>query len=64
MRLSPDNVKRTLKQFEAQAIPENHPSMPGLNRLFGDHTFFLDGRGLHIVEAAATGEQGPQGDRL
>ena len=60
MRLSPAKVERTLKQFEAQAIPENHPSMPELNRLFGDHTFFLDGNGLNIVEAAATGEQGPE----
>jgi hypothetical protein len=43
-------VARTLTQFEAQAIPDNHPSMPELNRTFGDHTFFLDGEGLHIVE--------------
>lgn len=60
MRLTPVKVERTLKQFEAQAIPENHPSMPELSRLFGDHTFFLDGNGLNIVEAAVTGEEGSE----
>jgi hypothetical protein len=60
MRLSPAKVERTLTQFEAQAIPENHPSIPELNRLFGDHTFFLDGNGLNIVEAAVTGAEGSE----
>ncbi|MBO0742068.1 MAG: hypothetical protein J2P51_11660 [Hyphomicrobiaceae bacterium] len=50
MRLSPARVEKTLSQFEAQAIPENHPAMAELNRLFGDHTFFLDSSGLLIVE--------------
>jgi hypothetical protein len=58
MRLSSTLVARTLSQFEAQAIPDNHPSMPELNRTFGDHTFFLDGEGLHIVEPTAPSEEG------
>jgi hypothetical protein len=58
MRLSPQRVERTLHQFEAQAIPENHPTVPELNRLFGDHTFFLDDQGLHIVEPTASDEPG------
>jgi len=60
MRLSPALVEKTLTQFEAQAIPENHPAMPELNRLFGDHTFFLDGSGLHIVEPAVGDDEGGQ----
>ena len=56
MRLSPALVEKTLSQFEAQAIPENHPAMPELNRLFGDHTFFLDSSGLHIVEPVVGNE--------
>ena len=60
MRLSPALVEKTLTQFEAQAIPENHPAMPELNRLFGDHTFFLDGSGLHIVEPAIGDDEGRQ----
>jgi hypothetical protein len=51
-------VARTLSQFEAQAIPDNHPSMPELNRTFGDHTFFLDGEGLHIVEPTVPTDSG------
>lgn len=57
MRLTPTLVERTLTQFEAQAIPDNHPALPELNRIFGDHTFFLDGNGLHIVEPAAAAEE-------
>jgi len=60
MRLSPALVEKTLTQFEAQAIPENHPAIPELNRLFGDHTFFLDGSGLHIVEPAIGDDEGRQ----
>lgn len=50
MKLTPRQVQRTLDQFEAQAIPESHPAMPELTGLFGEHTFFLDGQGLNIVE--------------
>ena len=60
MRLSPALVEKTLSQFEAQAIPENHPAMPELNRLFGDHTFFLDSNGLNIIEPAVGEEEGGQ----
>jgi len=50
MKLSSAQVERALTQFQAQAIPENHPVLPQLNKLFGDHTFFLDSNGLNIVE--------------
>jgi hypothetical protein len=50
MRLTSTQVERTLSQFEAQPIPEDHPVVPQLNQLFGDHTFFLDGNGLSVVE--------------
>jgi hypothetical protein len=58
MKLTPTLVERTLRQFEAQAIPESHPAVPELNRMFGEHTFFLDGSGLHIVEPALLDEDG------
>jgi hypothetical protein len=61
MQLTSAQVQRTLTQFEAEAIPDNHPVVPQLTRLFGDHTFFLDREGLSIVEPAepaqATGVQ-------
>ncbi len=50
MKLNSALVERTLNQFEAQAIPENHPVVPQLNSLFGDHTLFLNGSGLNILE--------------
>jgi hypothetical protein len=32
--------------------------VPELNGLFGDHTFFLDNDGLHIVEPSQQEEEG------
>ena len=49
MKLTSAQVERTLGQFEAQAIPDDHPVVPQLNDLFGEHTFFLDSNGLNIV---------------
>ncbi len=54
MKLTTAHVERTLHQFQAQAIPDSHPSIPELNRVFGEHTFFLDDDGLHIVEPIPT----------
>jgi hypothetical protein len=55
MKLTSAQVERTLSQFEsqAQAIPDNHPVVPQLSELFGDHTFILDSNGLNIVEPTA-----------
>ena len=52
MKLTSAQVERTLTQFEGQVIPDNHPVVPQLNSLFGEHTFFLDSHGLNIVEPA------------
>src|SRR5881396_2462354 len=58
MKLDSALVERTLSQFEAQVIPDHHPAVPELNRLFGDHTFFLDRNGLNIVEPVAPMQEG------
>jgi hypothetical protein len=52
MKLTSAQVERTLTQFQGEAIPDNHPVIPQLNGLFGEHTFFLDSHGLNIVEPA------------
>src|SRR5215467_9508966 len=52
MKLSPAQVERTVSQLQIEAIPDNHPLVPQLNRLFGEHTYFLDQNGLNIVEPA------------
>jgi hypothetical protein len=64
MKLTPTQVERTLSQFEAQAIPEDHPAVSQLNELFGDHTFFLDSNGLNIVEPTEPAEAGVQAGRV
>ena len=58
MKLTTEMVSQTLTQFEAQPIPEHHPAVPELNKIFGDHTFFLDGDGLSIVEPVETDPPG------
>ena len=50
MKLNSAQVEQTLSQFEAQAIPDDHPMVPKLNEVFGDHTFFLNSDGLNVVE--------------
>jgi hypothetical protein len=58
MKLSFGSIDRTLIQFSAQAVPNEHPAVEQFRSNFGDHTFFLDGNGLHIVEP---GEPYPNG---
>jgi hypothetical protein len=63
MKLTSAQVERTLSQFKAEALPDNHPVVPQLNNLFGEHTFFLDSHGLNIVEpteAAGAGTEAAQ----
>jgi hypothetical protein len=61
MRLSSTQVERALNQFDAQAIPDDHPVMAQLSDLFGDHTFFLDTNGLNVVEPAEPTTEGETG---
>jgi hypothetical protein len=50
VKLNAAQVEQTLTQFEAHVIPEGDPIVPRLNELFGDHTFFLDDKGLNVIE--------------
>ena len=52
MRLNSDMVERALDQFEAKALPDDNSVVPQLNEMFGDHTYFLNDNGLHIIEPA------------
>ena len=60
MKLSSTQVKQTLSQFDAEVLPDNHPAVPQLNNLFGDHTFFLDTRGLKVLEPTGVPEMEAQ----
>ena len=50
MKLNQAQISRTLSQFKAQVLAEDHPAAAQFCELFGQHTFFLDERGLHVLE--------------
>jgi hypothetical protein len=52
MKLNTAQVARTESQLQIEALPDDHPLVPQLNRIWGDHTYFIDGNGLNIVEPA------------
>ena len=56
MKLNSTQLKRTLSQFDAEVLSDSHPAVLELNDLFGDHTFFLDGSGLNVLEPTETPE--------
>ncbi len=64
MKLTSAQVERTLTQFEGEVIPDNHPVVPQLNSVFGEHTFFLDSHGLNSVEPAETSEASVQSAKV
>lgn len=64
MKLSSSLVERALGQFEAEPIPDDHPAIPQLRGLFGDHTFFIDENGLNIVEPVASRQAGTQSGQV
>ncbi|TAI67153.1 hypothetical protein [Bradyrhizobium sp. Leo170] len=50
MKLNEAQITKTLSQFQAQVLAEDHPVAAQFHELFGQHTFFLDARGLHVLE--------------
>ncbi len=64
MKLNSAQVEHALRQFDAQALPDNHPVVPQLNDLFGDHTFFLDSSGLNVLEPSEIPERDVQTGRI
>lgn len=63
MKLNSAQVKQTMTQMNAQVLPEDHPAVPQLNSVFGEHTFFVDTAGLKVLEPAETADkQGQAGE--
>lgn len=60
MKLNSAQVEQTLRQMDAQVLPDDHPAVPQLTDMFGDHTFFLDDAGLKVLEPAEMPEPEPQ----
>jgi len=50
MKLNSMQIKQTLRQMDAHVLPDNHPVAMKLTDRFGDHTFFVDERGLKVLE--------------
>ena len=60
MKMNSAQIQQTLHtlnaaELNAEAIPPEHPMMSQLEHLFGEHTYFLDSRGLNIVEPVEAG---------
>jgi hypothetical protein len=50
MKLSEAQISRALAQLEAQVLAEDDPAVVHFCELFGQHTFFLDVKGLNVLE--------------
>jgi len=50
MKLNDAQISKILSQFRAQVLAEDHPAAAHFCELFGQHTFFLNARGLHVLE--------------
>ena len=53
MKMNSAQIQQTLHtlnaaELNAEAIPAEHPMISQLERLFGDHTYFLDNR-VHVL---------------
>jgi hypothetical protein len=54
MKLNSTQTEQALSQFQAEVLPDDHPALKQLSGIYGDHTFFLDGSGLNVLEPAET----------
>ena len=50
MKLSSEKLNSVLEQIDVEVVPDDHPSLTKLKEVFGDHTFFVDGSGLKIIQ--------------
>jgi hypothetical protein len=60
MKLNSTQLERTLSQFTAEVLPDDHPALKQLSNIYGEHTFFLNGNGLNVLEPADTAESDAQ----
>jgi hypothetical protein len=57
MKLKAAQVEQVLNKLPAEVIPDDHPTVPELESVFGRHTFFLGSEGLHVVERGGGEEE-------
>ena len=56
MKLKESQVDQVLDRLPAEVIPDDHPTVPQLEQVFGPHTFFIGSEGLHVVERGGGGD--------
>jgi hypothetical protein len=49
MKLTPAQIKQVEEQTESRPIPDDEPVVAQLMEAFGEHTFYLQTDGLHIL---------------
>jgi hypothetical protein len=64
MKLNATQVQQTLNQMNAHVLPDTHPAVTQLTDVFGDHTFFLDERGLKVLEPTEADSGSQSGEVL
>jgi hypothetical protein len=64
MKLNSMQIERTLSQFDAHVLADDHPAVAQLTSVFGNHTFFLDDKGLNVLELIEMPQMEPQGGEV
>lgn len=54
MKLTTEQVDAIERQTGAQPIPADNPAQDALESAFGEHTFYADPNGLHVLEPIST----------
>lgn len=62
MKLSTAEIQRIEEETGSTAVPPENPAIEQLKGHFGDHTFFVDGDGLHVWESPE--EQPVEGGKM
>jgi hypothetical protein len=50
MKLDAGQIGIIRERYSSEPVGEDNPALAKLQETFGDHSFFLDSRGLHIIE--------------
>jgi hypothetical protein len=50
MKLNDEQIKAVEENTGLQPVPEDNPAMSQLKESFGEHTFYVDDRGLYVLE--------------
>lgn len=52
MKLTDSQIDAVRRQLSVEPVEAGHPVQKELEAAFGDHTFYADPNGLHIIEMA------------